>query len=56
MPGQNGTELCRLFQQRFPGRRALIVSGYAEVEGIAPDLERLLKPFRLPDLAAKLVN
>jgi PAS domain S-box-containing protein len=54
MPGQNGTELCRAFQQRLPGRRALIVSGYAEVEGIAPDLERLLKPFRLPDLAAKL--
>ena len=23
-------------------------------EGIAPDLERLLKPFRVPDLAAKL--
>jgi hypothetical protein len=32
----------------------LIVSGYAEVEGIAPDLPRLVKPFRAAELAEKL--
>jgi hypothetical protein len=32
----------------------LAVSGYAEVEGVAPDLPRLVKPFRQIDLARKL--
>jgi hypothetical protein len=32
----------------------LIVSGYAEAEGIAPDLPRLTKPFRNAELAASL--
>ena len=32
----------------------LIVSGYAEDEGIAPDLPRLTKPFRQKELAASL--
>jgi len=30
------------------------VSGYAEAEGIAPDLPRLTKPFRNAELAARL--
>jgi len=54
MPGKNGTELAREMIQRIPGIRTLIVSGYAEVEGIAPDLPRLVKPFRLADLVAAL--
>lgn len=54
MPGQNGTELARDMIRRIPGIRTLIVSGYAEVEGIAPDLPRLVKPFRLADLLAGL--
>jgi PAS domain S-box-containing protein len=54
MPGQNGTELARHMIERIPGIRTLIVSGYAEVEGIAPDLPRLVKPFRLADLLAGL--
>jgi hypothetical protein len=37
-----------------PRTRILIVSGYAEVEGLAPDLPRLAKPFRQTDLAAIL--
>ena len=32
----------------------LVVSGYAEAEGIALDLPRLVKPFKQSDLAAKL--
>ena len=34
----------------------LIVSGYAEVEGIAPDLPRLTKPFRQAELAASIAQ
>jgi CheY-like chemotaxis protein len=52
MPGQNGTELARDMIERIPRIRNLIVSGYAEVEGIAPDLPRLVKPLRLADLLA----
>jgi hypothetical protein len=33
-----------------------VISGFVEVEGIAPDLPRLTKPFRQADLAAALVG
>ncbi len=56
MPGMNGTELARVILARLPRCRVLIVSGYAEVEGIAPDLPRLVKPFRLSDLSAGLME
>ena len=54
MPGMNGTDLIRLASERAPRLRSLIISGYADVEGIAPDLARLAKPFRSAELAAKL--
>jgi CheY-like chemotaxis protein len=54
MPGMSGTELARRFQDSRPGMKVLIVSGYAEAEGVAPDLPRLTKPFRNADLAASL--
>jgi CheY-like chemotaxis protein len=54
MPGMKGTDLARALRERFPECTALIVSGYAEVEGIAPDLPRLSKPFRQAELAAAL--
>ncbi len=50
----NGTELARTLRERRPGMPILLVSGYAEVEGIAPDLARQTKPFRAADLAASL--
>jgi PAS domain S-box-containing protein len=56
MPGMNGTELARELRDRMPGTRVLIVSGYADVEGIAPDLPRLVKPFRRAELAASLAG
>jgi PAS domain S-box-containing protein len=56
MPGKNGTDLAREFLQRSPTSRVLVVSGYAEVEGVAPDLPRLVKPFRLAELAASLAD
>ncbi len=54
MPGMSGAELAREARVLKPGLPILIVSGYAEVEGIAPDLPRLTKPFRNADLAASL--
>ncbi|HYI40665.1 MAG TPA: PAS domain S-box protein [Allosphingosinicella sp.] len=54
MPGMNGTDLARSAQAAQPGLKILIVSGYAESEGVDPDLPRLTKPFRNADLAASL--
>jgi FixJ family two-component response regulator len=56
MPGITGTDLARDLLARFPQCAALIVSGYAEVDGIAPDLPRLSKPFRLQELAGALAE
>ena len=54
MPGMNGTDLARVVQSERPRIKVLIVSGYAEAEGISPDLPRLTKPFRNVELAASL--
>ncbi len=51
MPGMTGTELIAAARRRHPGLPALIISGYAEAEGISPDLRRLTKPFRQAELA-----
>ncbi|WP_409565004.1 response regulator [Microvirga sp.] len=54
MPGMTGTEFARELHRRLPGTGVLIISGYADVEGVAPDLPRLVKPFRQAELAASL--
>ena len=54
MPGMTGTELARAIRNRRPDAPVLVVSGYADVDGVAPDLPRLVKPFRQVDLSAKL--
>lgn len=54
MPGMSGTDLARIVQEKAPATRVLIISGYAESEGIASNLPRLTKPFRMSDLAASL--
>jgi PAS domain S-box-containing protein len=56
MPGMTGVDLARVVRDQNPRTSVLIVSGFAEAEGIAPDLPRLTKPFRLADLAAALAN
>ena len=54
MPGMNGSELARIVRAERPGVQVLLVSGYADADGVAPDLPRLLKPFRIAELAAGL--
>jgi PAS domain S-box-containing protein len=56
MPGMNGADLARQIRVERPAARVLIVSGYAEVEGVAADIPRLNKPFRSEDLTASLAS
>lgn len=56
MPGMTGVDLARAVQRERPHMPILIVSGYAEAEGVAPDLPRLTKPFRQPELAASFAT
>jgi PAS domain S-box-containing protein len=51
MPGMSGTELARRVKAERPGAGVVLVSGYAEHEGVAPDLPRLTKPFGRDELA-----
>ena len=54
MPGMSGADLVRQLRDKYPALRALIMSGYADVDAISPDLPRLVKPFRQADLANSL--
>ncbi|HEX8448260.1 MAG TPA: response regulator, partial [Allosphingosinicella sp.] len=51
MPGLSGTDLALILATERPGLPVLIVSGYAELDGLPADLPRLTKPFRQADLA-----
>ena len=51
MPGMTGTELARETRARWPDCSVLLISGFAEADGVAPDLPRLIKPFRQGELA-----
>ena len=54
MPGMTGTELAVAARSARPGMPVLLVSGYAENQGIDPGLPRLTKPFRKDELAVSL--
>jgi signal transduction histidine kinase/CheY-like chemotaxis protein len=56
MPGMSGTDLGLALRSEYPELQILVVSGYANNEGITPDLSRLTKPFRSDELAASLAN
>jgi PAS domain S-box-containing protein len=56
MPGMSGAKLVEEVRARKPGLPILIVSGYAEPDGIAPDLPRLTKPFQSAELAQSLAS
>ncbi|HEX8379703.1 MAG TPA: PAS domain S-box protein [Allosphingosinicella sp.] len=52
MPGLSGTDLALILAAERPDLPVLIVSGYADLDGLPADLPRLTKPFRQADLAA----
>ncbi|MCO8164328.1 ATP-binding protein [Pseudomonas sp. 21LCFQ010] len=56
MPGISGTVLAGLIRDIRPGVPILLVSGYAEREGLDPGLPRLTKPFRKDELALSLAQ
>jgi PAS domain S-box-containing protein len=56
MPGISGTDLAREVRTTKPDTPVLLVSGYAQSEGVDPDLPRLTKPFRKDELAASLAQ
>jgi PAS domain S-box-containing protein len=56
MPGLTGTELAREVRLALPSVGVLIISGYAEVESLSPELAHLSKPFRQADLVAALMG
>lgn len=56
MPGKTGSDLARDLQTLWPRLPVLVISGYAEAEGLAPDLPRLTKPFRKDELAVRLAQ
>jgi CheY-like chemotaxis protein len=56
MSGTSGAALAYEVRKRWPLIRTVIISGYAEAEGIGPDLLRLTKPFRQSELAEILAE
>ncbi len=54
MPGLTGTDLAHLLAEEHPALPVLIVSGYAETDGLPVGLARLTKPFRRAELSASL--
>ena len=56
MPGMTGADFARWLRGEMPNLPVLIISGYADVDDLAPDLPRLPKPFRQADLAAALAK
>ena len=56
MPGMTGTELAATLAVERPDLPTLIISGYAHVDGIAPEFVRLAKPFRRDELVASIAR
>ena len=56
MPGMTGVDLAYTLRVRYPGVPVLVISGFAEMEGIAHDLHRLMKPFRQAELSAMIAD
>ncbi len=54
MGGMTGMELIHHLRGHNPDLPILVISGYADAEGIAADVPRLTKPFRSADLAEML--
>jgi PAS domain S-box-containing protein len=54
MPGMNGIQLARSLAQEHPSVPVLLVSGYADLEGVDRGVRRLAKPFLLDELGLSL--
>lgn len=54
MPGMSGADLARRLKRSHPALPVLIVSGYADEDGIDADIPRLTKPFRNAELEISL--
>ena len=54
MPGMDGTDLALTIRLLRPGTPVLLVSGYAENDGVSADIPRLTKPFRRDELEASV--
>ena len=54
MPGMTGVELAKALRIEPSRAPLLIISGYAEEDGIDASLARLTKPFRNSELTASL--
>lgn len=54
MPGMTGTDLAKAVRTRFPSMKIVIVSGYADVQGLDSAFTRLTKPFRQAELATAI--
>jgi PAS domain S-box-containing protein len=54
MPGMTGVELAMLVRRQYPVTRILLVSGYADHQGVPAEIPRLTKPYRRADLASAL--
>ncbi len=56
MPGMSGEDLAREVATLYPRMKMLIISGFADLQGISPEIPRLNKPFRQHELAAILAE
>lgn len=54
MPGMSGVDLAQAIRAKRPGTPVLLLSGFAEAEGLRAELPLLTKPFRQSNLAASL--
>jgi PAS domain S-box-containing protein len=54
MPGTTGAELAQILRRQRPELPVLVITGYANLEGIPSEIARLTKPFRQSDLVRSL--
>jgi CheY-like chemotaxis protein len=54
MPGMSGVDLAHAIHVKRPGTPVLLLSGFAEAEGMAAELSLLTKPFRQSNLVEAL--
>ena len=56
MPGITGAELASMIKLNWPHIPVLLVSGYADPEGVSSEITRLTKPFHQEGLAAAIAT